>query len=96
MYTYAKETETYFMTTYTFNAYGNTRVYVAEDIARERAIQYTEAGDDMVAMALANREMLWSNPDAREGNWVLDDELITAYKWVETNTYKLLAGGYLD
>jgi len=81
-----------------FNAYGNTLVVYASDISIERG-EYgmNENINDLgVAMTKANREMLWSNPDAREGTWELDCEIMNAYKWVEMNTYKLLAGGYCD
>jgi len=81
-----------------FNAYGNTLVVYASDISIERGESNLneDISDLYVAMTKANREMLWCNPDACEGTWELDCEIMNAYKWVETNTYKLLDGGYVD
>ena len=57
-----------------FQAYGNTRVYTAEDIAEFRAKTGTTSNDEMVAMQIANQDLIhpnWSPNTA--GQWMKTD-----------------------
>lgn len=76
---------------YEFNAYGNTLTVLASDI--ENFDAFSEMGD---AMVQANRKLLWTNPDACEGEWELTDNTveIQRYIWRERSSF-LLSGGML-
>lgn len=76
------------MTTFVFNAYGNTLTITAEDIAKVRAEKanklFLEDGlsDLSEAYGIANKELLW-NEKFKDGIWEEATNVPNTYKWVE-------------
>lgn len=70
---------------FTFNAYGNTLVVTAEDLAKERTDPFADGIADLgLAMTIANSKLIW-NPRSKPGIW--DDVNDTTYQWVEGNFF---------
>jgi len=80
------------MSAYIFNAYGVSKVIYKSDIETIRSQEMIDdyATDLSVAMMDANRSLLWTYPDAREGTWTLDCEITSSYVWKEDAIMRFL------
>lgn len=67
---------------YEFNAYGNTLTVTETDLA-DSLDSFADLG---AAMVIANRELLWKNPESKDGEWELcaRDSDIQRYRWTES------------
>ena len=76
---------------FTFKAYGNTLTITAEGIAQVRDDKadklFVEDGltDLSEAYGIANKELLWSNPESKDGMWFEQES--STYVWVEGNFF---------
>lgn len=76
---------------FTFKAYGSTLTITAEGIAQVRDDEadklFGEGATDLSeAYGIANKELLWSNPESKDGMWKESAEKNT-YHWVEDNFF---------
>lgn len=83
-------------TFYKFKAYGKTVVVDSRDLNGFDPLM--ELGD---AMCIANEEILWATPEAKEGCWELneteaDHHTTYTYYWEETSTMPLCGGIIAD
>ena len=84
------------MNFYKYIAYGKSIVISDEDVSALDA--FGALSDSMV---IANRELLWNNPEAREGEWVLQETEVDfhteyTYLWKQRSSFPLSGGILVD
>jgi len=71
-----------------FNAYGNTYSVVRSEIETVSSLSITDGLSDLsCAYQVANKELLWSNPNWKDGIWEVVASCPNTYEWIEGNFY---------